>query len=257
MILKGLREYGDPDLFSHTLLHAYPLHQALALRVPLVVLGENSADVYGGSPEIAGLKGMTRQWFDKYAVSGDHTVMSTAEDFGIDSDALRYYDFPDLIEASGIRSVFLSSYFPWDSEANFRIAREYGFRELESAREGTFKTYVGIDEHINRIHQYLKLLKFGYGRTTDHVCEEIRLGRMTREQGKQLIFEHELQPPSFETMQEVSEFLDISVNELAWEMERWRNADLWTITRASTFQLKGFLGTDTSPPAVALTKLYP
>ncbi len=253
MILKGLREYGDPDLFSHTLLHAYPLHQALALQVPLVVLGENSADVYGGSSEIASLKGMTRRWFENYAVSGDHTVMSTAEDFGIDSNALRYYDFPDLIETSNTRSVFLSSYFPWDSEVNFEIAKEHGFQELESAREGTFKTYVGIDEHINRIHQYLKFLKFGYGRTTDHVCEEIRLGRITREQGKQLILEHELPPPSLDTMQEVSGFLDISVIELAHELERWRNTDLWTVIGPDTFQLRGFLGESASPPVVALS----
>ena len=43
-----------------------------------------------------------------------------------------------------------------------------------------FALYVGIDEKINRLHQYLKVLKFGYGRATDHACEDIRNGRLTR-----------------------------------------------------------------------------
>jgi hypothetical protein len=252
LILRGLRDFGDPDLFSHTLLHAYPLHQALALQVPLVVLGENSADVYGGSSDIASLSGMTRKWFETYAVSGHHNVMTTADEIGVDRDLLRYYDFPDAIEDSGTKTVFLSSYFRWDSEENFRIAREQGFKSLASAREGTFKTYVGIDEHINRIHQYLKLLKFGYGRTTDHVCEEIRLGRMTRAEGRQLVLEHELQPPSREAMTAVSDFLGISTLELATEMEAWRNLAVWERVDDRHFQLPGFLELKDSPVVLDL-----
>lgn len=247
LILHGLRAYGDPDLFSHTLLHAYPLHQAMALQVPMVVLGENSAAEYGGAADIANLQGMTRDWFESYAVSGSHSVIETASEIAIPEEALRYYDFPDAITDSGTKSVFLSSYFRWDSEEHFRIARQQGFTSLASAREGTFKTYVGIDEHINRIHQYLKLLKFGYGRTTDHVCEEIRLGRITRAQGKQLILEHELQPPSREAMTEVSAFLGITPFELAKEMEAWRNHEVWDRVDDRHFQLHGFLELDDGP----------
>ena len=51
---------------------------------------------------------------------------------------------------------------------------------LKNQREGTYRNYVGIDEKINRIHQYLKLLKFGYGRGTDHACEDIRNKKISR-----------------------------------------------------------------------------
>ena len=37
--------------------------------------------------------------------------------------------------------------------------------------------------HETGIKDYLKYVKFGYGRCSDHVCKDIRLGYMTREQG--------------------------------------------------------------------------
>ena len=57
LIRIGLEDFGDPDLLSHTLLHAYPLHVALRFEVPLVLLGENSAAEYGGDGTIAGETG--------------------------------------------------------------------------------------------------------------------------------------------------------------------------------------------------------
>jgi N-acetyl sugar amidotransferase len=257
LMLAGLREYGDPDLFSHTLLHAYPLHQALALQVPLVVLGENSAAQYGGSHDLAVLPGMTREWFESYAVSGGHSTLSTAETLGFSSAGMRYYDFPDDLEESETKTVFMSAFYSWDSESHLRIAQHHGFRALDGSREGTFRNYVGIDEHINRIHQYLKLLKFGYGRTTDHVCEDIRLARLSRSDGRKLILEHELAPPSLEAMRATADFLEMPVAELAGIMEGFRNRQLWRPTEdGQGFTLPGFLEDSDSKPITPLTKLY-
>jgi hypothetical protein len=43
------------------------------------------------------------------------------------------------------------------------------------------------DMHENGIHDYMKFVKFGYGRTTDHASKDIRAGHMTREQGIALV----------------------------------------------------------------------
>ena len=37
--------------------------------------------------------------------------------------------------------------------------------------------------HENGAHDYMKYIKFGYGRGTDHSCKDIRAGHMTREEG--------------------------------------------------------------------------
>lgn len=41
--------------------------------------------------------------------------------------------------------------------------------------------------HENGIHDYLKFVKFGYGRASDHSCKDIRLGLMTRAQGIEMV----------------------------------------------------------------------
>jgi hypothetical protein len=43
------------------------------------------------------------------------------------------------------------------------------------------------DMHENGIHDYMKFVKFGYGRATDHVCKDIRAGKMTREDGIEIV----------------------------------------------------------------------
>jgi hypothetical protein len=43
------------------------------------------------------------------------------------------------------------------------------------------------DMHENGIKDYMKYVKFGYGRATDHVCKDIRAGIMTREEGIEII----------------------------------------------------------------------
>ena len=63
LIRIGFEEFGDPDLMSHTLLYAYPLHLGLSFHIPLILLGENSAFEYGGDRKISELTGITRSWF--------------------------------------------------------------------------------------------------------------------------------------------------------------------------------------------------
>ena len=83
--------------------------------------------------------------------------------------------------------------FPLGLGANLDIARNYGFEALPHPADGTYRNYVGIDERvIHRVHQYFKVLKFGYGRATDHACEDIRNGRLSREEAKALVRKHDL-----------------------------------------------------------------
>jgi hypothetical protein len=43
------------------------------------------------------------------------------------------------------------------------------------------------DMHENGIHDYLKYIKFGYGRCTDHACKDIRDSKITRNEGIDLV----------------------------------------------------------------------
>ncbi len=228
LIRIGLEDYGDPDLMSHTMLHGYPQRVAIRFEVPLVMLGENSAAEYGGAEDVAAETTMTRAWFEKYAANAGHDARHVAEKYDIPFELLVTYDFPDELEASGTASTFMSHYFHWESERHLEIARRHGFRTLDGPGEGTYRDYVGIDERINRIHQYLKVLKFGYGRATDHACEDIRNGRITRDQAKELVRKHDLQPLGKAFTEPFCQWLGYAPDQLDAILEGFRNHDIWT-----------------------------
>mgnify|MGYP006075613483 FL=1 len=228
LIQIGLEEYGDPDLLSHTLLHAYPLHVAKQFKIPLCLLGENSAFEYGGEKSLASSREITRAWFDSYAANKGMTAKVVSEKYNIPFQSLWQYDFPDEIEQdSNIKAVFCSTYFSWDSNENLRIAKNYGFKELEIPGEGTYRKFVGIDELINRLHQYIKVLKFGYGRATDHASEDIRLQKISREEGKRLVKEHDLQLLGEKYLSQIGDFLGYSKNQLLKILDKYRNKNIW------------------------------
>lgn len=243
LIRIGLEDYGDPDLLSHTLLHAYPLHVARQLRIPLCLMGENSAFEYGGDEEIASEKEMTRKWFNSYAANSEITAKVVSDKYDIPFNLLWQYDFPDEIEHDqNIRAIFSSWYFSWDSNEHLAIAKHYGFRELDRPSEGTYRTFVGIDEKINRLHQYIKVLKFGYGRATDHASEDIRLGLLSRDDGKRLVAKYDLQPLGDGLIAEFCNFLSYDRSNFLSILERYRNLDIWKKNCSGEWEIPGHLG---------------
>lgn len=246
LIRIGLEDFGDPDLMSHTLLHGYPLRVAVRFGIPLVVLGENSAFEYGGDAAIAAETGMSRAWFQQFAANAGHDAGYVSERYDIPMDVLRLYDYPDELAESGTRAVWLSHHFHWDSELHLEIAREHGFKALDQPAEGTYRTYVGIDEKINRIHQYLKVLKFGYGRATDHACEDIRNGRLTREEAKDLVRRYDLQPLSEQFTWEFCDWIGYEQPELTTILEGFRNTDIWDRDADGAWFIPGHLNDEES-----------
>lgn len=237
----GFEDFGDPDLLSHTLLHAYPLHTAMRFKIPLVILGENSAFEYGGEKSIAEKSNISRAWFDKYAANNGRDARYISKKYNIPFEKLKFYDFPDAIEKSSAKAVFLSHFFCWDSEAHLKIAKGYGFKILNTNREGTYRNYVGIDEKINRIHQYMKVLKFGYGRATDHACEDIRTGKLTRDKAKKLVKKYDLQKLSDFYADDFMRYLDYSEKEFFAVLEKFRNRYIWKKDKNSKWLIKDHL----------------
>ena len=242
LIKIGLEEYGDPDLLSHTMLHAYPLHVALRFQIPLCLLGENSAFEYGGEEELAKLNHITKEWFLKYAANKGLTAEVIAKKYGFSMDELWQYDYPkDLDNNENIKAVFSGYYFKWDSNEHLKIAKKYGFKELESPREGTYRTFVGIDEKINRLHQYIKVLKFGYGRATDHACEDIRLGLLSRDKAKELVKKYDLMPLGEDYINDICEFLEYDKKEFLEILEKFRNKDIWKKDNNGNWYIPNYL----------------
>ena len=51
------------------------------------------------------------------------------------------------------------------------------------------------DMHENGVHDYLKFIKFGYGRCSDHASKDIRMGYMTRKEAIQMVKKYDSVKP--------------------------------------------------------------
>jgi hypothetical protein len=119
---------------------------------------------------------------------------------GITEKELTPYFYPsdDDIERVGVTGIFLGSYFFWDARKQLEIVKKVGFSVKEDGPlEGTYTNYENLDEKLVSLHDYLKFVKYGFGRATDHVNIDIRNGRLTREEGKKLVKEFDGKYPNF------------------------------------------------------------
>ena len=80
-------------------------------------------------------------------------------------------------------------YDKWDANSHAQLVTErYGWEPSPVPFERTYRTMSNLDDRYeNGVHDYLKWIKFGYGRATDHACKDIRSGYMSREQGMEMV----------------------------------------------------------------------
>ena len=218
-------DYGDPDAMSHAMLHAMPLRMAYNLKIPLVFLGENSAEEYSGA---VSKNTMSKKWFKNYALNFGLDTKIISKKYNINKSNLQNYELIPDDKIKKINPIFCSYFFHWSSKRNFEIAKKYGFKSLSKNSEGTFRSYVGLDEKINRVHQFLKLLKFGYGRASDHASEEIRNNNMTRQNGLKLVEKYDRVNMSSHVINDFIKHINITRKQFFFTLNKFKNYKIWT-----------------------------
>jgi hypothetical protein len=79
--------------------------------------------------------------------------------------------------------------------------------------------------HENGVHDYLKYVKFGYGRCTDHACKDIRAGLMTREKGMELV--RAMDPVKSSDLKRWLEYVGMSEDEFDALADTFRDPRVW------------------------------
>ena len=81
--------------------------------------------------------------------------------------------------------------------------------------------------HENGIHDYMKYIKFGYGRATDHASKDIRMKYITRSKGIEYVkkYDHIISDDLYHWL----EYTGFSEKEF-WEIaEKFRDPSIWWI----------------------------
>ena len=185
----GLTQVGDIAWPEHVGIFTIPVRAAVQFNVPLIVWGENSQDEYGGPAAAAQNNVLNRRWLEEFGGLLGMRVADLAGQDGIEARHLLHYTYPSDEELArvGVTGLFLGHYLPWDGLSNTLIAQGHGFAAYPTAVEGSMVNYENLDNHQHGIHDYFKFLKFGFSRATDHACLHIRRGRLTREDGLDIV----------------------------------------------------------------------
>jgi N-acetyl sugar amidotransferase len=240
---KAFEKNGAASLVEHLATYAVVARMAVKLRIPLVIWGENPYMEYGGPAK--GQK--TSQLDNKLTQSLPILQGMGVKDWignGVTLQDLQSLILPSEKEMKAIKytPIFLGYYLPWDAKQNVAISKKYGFKSREEGPVMGLYDYADLDCMNIVIHHYFKWLKFGFNRITDNASNEIRKGRMTREEAIKLVRKHDGVKPPKEYIEHFARQIGITVGDFWKIAEKFRNKDIWKKTPGGEWYLAGWIG---------------
>jgi len=237
----------------HNLLHPFQpfiigqriIGPAMAARfgVKLVMYGENQAE-YGNKVDENNIPTMNTKFFsieDPMEMSLGGVKMKDI----INKDGYKKADFApyipfnsDDLTKKGIEVHYLGYYLKWDPQECYYYAVENtGFNANTERTEGSYSKYSSIDDKIDPFHYYTTLIKFGIGRATYDAAQEIRNGKITREEGIKLVQQFDSEFPK-KYFKEFLEYISTTEEEFHKTINRFRSPHLWEKNLNGTWSLR-------------------
>ena len=208
---------------------------AAKFDVPLVMYGENQAE-YGNNPTENYVPTMDHKFF----ASGDFENIRlggrTIEEI-LGDGRFKVNDFEPYIPPSGeslanknVSVHYLGYYLKWDPQECFYYASENtGFRPNAERTEGTYSKYSSIDDRIDMFHYYTTLIKFGIGRATYDAAQEIRNGKITRQEGVELVKRYDQEFPQ-KYFKDFLDYVSLDEEQFFNTLDKFRSPHLWEFT---------------------------
>ena len=219
LMLQSFLEKGDFCWHCHTGIFSYPMWIAIEKKVPLIFWGEPSAEYTAYfSYEKAEQVDETR--FNRFMNLG----ISASDMFvrlggTVDERELKPYSYPPLpaLRALNYRSVCLGSFIPWDVKKQSAIIQsELSWHGDEVENVPPQYNYEKIECYMQGVRDYIKYIKRGYSRPSHLVALDRRAGRVTAEEGRQLVDDYEgKRPPSLELFLEFTGLTEAEFHEVA------------------------------------------
>ena len=195
---QTIKQYGSmywQVLCGYT---TFPVQVAVKFRIPLIIWGVHPGSEQTGMFSHLDEVEMTHRCRKEHALMGITAEELVHKKSGISRSEVQQFIYPydNEVEKVGVRGIYLSNYIRWDSKSQHeQMIDEYGYETAEMQR--TFNTYEDVHcFHSAGLHDYLKFLKYGYSKVTDHASREIRLKRMTRKTGIDMVKKYTHKYPS-------------------------------------------------------------
>lgn len=200
--------------------------------VKLVMYGENQAE-YGNAIEENVNPIMKMDFFSQENPLEMKFGGVTMQEY-IDSKKYKIDDFAPYIPPnkqqiidSGVEVHYLGYYLKWDPQECYYYAVENtGFESNPNRTEGTYSKYSSIDDKIDPFHYYTTLVKFGIGRCTYDAAQEVRNGKIDREEAAYLVKKYDTEFPS-KYFKDFIDYIDITEELFHETVDRFRSPHIW------------------------------
>ena len=219
---------GDMNWHNHAGIHIVPMVMAIRFQVPLVVWGEIAWDIsgmYSPDDHVEYNKRMVLE----HDMRG-YTLLDMVGQEGLTEREMSWLRMPSDEEfaENNIRGIYLGNYFRWDPNKQTEfIMQQYRWEQARQPFERTYRTMSNLDDmHENGIHDYMKYVKFGYGRASDHASKDIRTGYMSREKGIDMVRKYDHIKPRRD-LERWLEYVDVSEEKFDRIADTFRDPRVW------------------------------
>jgi N-acetyl sugar amidotransferase len=238
----GFRLQGDNNWHAHCGIMTVPIQVAVRYKVPLILWGEHGFLDLGGMYSLYDMVEFTAKTrlehhlrgYDWYDFTDQGLIRLGREELkeGLTEKDLLWAQYPsdEEIDEVGVRGIYLGNYVDWDGNRNAELAKSlYGLKPAQQPFERTYRRFSNLDDmHENGIHDYLKFVKFGYGRGSDHACKDIRAGLMSRTEGIEIVRRYDAVKPQRD-LRRWLEYVGMTEEEFDRTADMFRDPRVWAI----------------------------
>ena len=207
---------------------------ALKYGIRLVFYGENVAE-YGNRIEDNYIPTMDPVLFTCYDIDNPKTMLGgvSVEEldnkYNIRRSDLLVYKSPSMQEVTdgNLHVHYMSYYRKWVPQENYYYAVKHTFFEPSPTRTtGSYSKYSGLDDKLEWFHYYMMYIKFGMGRATADASQEVRSGKITRDEAVSLVRKYDGEFPQ-QHLGDLLEYTGLSDEEFLTAVDSFRSPRLW------------------------------
>ncbi len=219
---KSFFKYGNLAIASELALYSSLPKISMNLGIKHAFLGENPASTTGETGSI-----IKNKMYLANKTRNMNTLKGGRPDWLLDKDIKRekiipyYYPLEKEFLKKNLNIYYLGFFMnQWSRLYNgtFSAAHGLNLREKSPSKWGDLINCNALDENFMSINQMIKYFKFGFGKVTDFVNEEIRHERITRKEAVLIVEKFDYFVPK-KNILEFCKYLNIT------ESKFWKHVD--------------------------------
>jgi hypothetical protein len=205
LMLLGFKQNGNPLTSTEQALYSSVPQFAMREGYRLILWGENPA------LQLGDMKQLGKDAFDGNRLRKANTVkdgnLDWCKELHAEVGSLSRYQYPsvDEYEKYGLKTVYMGPVMDdWSMLNNTRRSVLNGFdvRNEKAINIGDRWGAMALDQNVSIANQRVKYLKYGFGRMTDYMNDQIRCGLITRNEAMSYVvkFDGKCSPSYFKKL---------------------------------------------------------